>query len=182
MTLGQGEEYDTMRGTRFAVVAVISAAVVGFGVTAFALDGTGTGDQTTASDAVAGVPTTIAPDPATIVPVTAAPTTAGGTTNPVSNVDCPEGTTFANHGAYVSSVARTPGRTPGDIVDAARSECGKPLAGNGATDPTAAPDDGDPSAAPDTDGTSVPGPPAGAPAGGRPASPGNRGAAGGHSG
>jgi hypothetical protein len=180
-TLGQGEEYGTMRGTRVAVVAVISAAVVGFGVTAFALDGTGTGDSTTTSDVVAEVPTTVAPDPGTIDPVTDAPT-GDGTTTPVSTVDCPEGTTFANHGAYVSSVARTPGRAPGDVVDAAHSECGKPLAADGATDPTAAPDDGDPSAATDTDSTSVSGPPAGGPAGGRPASPGNRGAAGGHSG
>jgi hypothetical protein len=53
----------------------------------------------------------------------------------VSTVDCPEGTSYGNHGAYVSSVARDPDRAPGDVPAAAHSDCGKPLS-DAASEPT----------------------------------------------
>ena len=81
----------------------------------------------------------------------------------MSTVDCPAGQTYANHGAYVSSVAHDPNRAPGDVQQAAQSVCGKPLT---ADQPTATTEPTD---------TAVPSAPASPPV-----APGNRGNAPGH--
>jgi hypothetical protein len=106
---------------------VIVAGFCSLGVGAFALDGSG--DTGTVADPAV---TTVAPT-TTVAPAPDGSTTDPGATDPaagppdVSTVDCPAGQTYANHGAYVSSVAHDPGRMPGDVQAAAQSDCGKPL-------------------------------------------------------
>ena len=130
-----------MRGPRFVVGAAVTVAVFGIGVAAFALDGAG--DPSPLADPAV---TTVAPpsteppaDPTTTVPTTD-PAEDGEHSTPVSTVDCPSGTTYENHGDYVSSVAHDPDRAPGDVPAAAQSESGKPLADVETTEPDATPD------------------------------------------
>ena len=100
--------------------------------------------------------TTLAVDPSTTVPTTVAPTTtlaptpdpAPATNEPTGDpattdqgversTDGCDGGTYANHGDYVSSIAKGADRQPGDVPAAAQSDCGKPLTsvsgGNGRT-------------------------------------------------
>jgi hypothetical protein len=67
---------------------------------------------------------------------------------PRSTEDCPEGSTFRNHGEYVSSVDAA----GGDVEAAARSRCGKPTPGgakgNGPGGAARADADGDPCTGP----------------------------------
>jgi hypothetical protein len=169
-----------MRGTKLAVAAAAVVGVCSLGVAAFALDGTG--DTNVVSDpavtteapvttATTGVVTT---DPATDPTGTGAPETGAPTdgSTGVSTVDCPDGQTFANHGAYVSSVAHDPNRAPGDVQKAAQSECGKPLA-------TSEPPDTTEPTEPETtepETGEAPAPPSGNPG----TAPGNSGSAPGH--
>jgi hypothetical protein len=102
-------------------------------------------------------PTTAAP-PTTLPPATGDEARDGST---VAEGDAPgverstegcDGGTYANHGAYVSSVAHDADRQPGDVAAAAQSECGKPL-------PSAANDAGDVAETPEPPDVSEPGPP-----------------------
>jgi len=174
-----------MRGSKLATAVAVTVAVFGLGVAAFALDGTGTEDPLADPSTTTVVPTTVAPGPDAGDPETV--TDPAGEDDPptVSTVDCPEGTSYRNHGAYVSSVARDPDRAPGDVPTAAHSDCGKPLA-DGASEPTDTTEPADTTDPADsllpTDDGALPGTPKGGPAGGPPASPGHSGAAPGHDG
>ena len=70
---------------------------------------------------------------------------------PRSTDGCPEGTSYRNHGEYVSAVEAA----GGDVDEAARSECGKPVHSNKGTDKAK----GSPGASTDADGDPCTGPP-----------------------
>lgn len=79
---------------------------------------------------------------------------AVGISVPRSTEGCPEGTSYRNHGEYVSAV----GASGGDVLAAAHSDCGKPVhsgkgGGNDKEEGVA------PGASPDRDGDPCTGPP-----------------------
>jgi len=83
--------------------------------------------STTVPTAVAPTTTlapTVAPAPATAEP-TGPPTTSDQ--GVARSTDGCDSTSYANHGDYVSSIAKDANRQPGDVPAAAQSDCGKPL-------------------------------------------------------
>jgi hypothetical protein len=143
-----------MQRSKLLLGSLVTVGVLGFGAAAVALDG-GAGDTGSPSDATT---TTTIVDSTTTTSTTAAPTTTiapAPTEEPTSapepeagdggvarSTDGCDGGTYANHGDYVSSVARSSDRAPGDVPAAAQSDCGKPVTaiGGDATDPPAVPD------------------------------------------
>jgi hypothetical protein len=121
-------------------------AVVGLGAAAFAVDG-GPGTKlvddtttTTTSSTTTSSPSTTSPARSTTVapkvdapPVATEPTTSDQGVGTTRSTDGCDGGTYANHGDYVSSVARDSGREPGDVPKAAQSDCGKPVSATGKT-------------------------------------------------
>jgi len=131
-----------------AVVAVGATAGGGLAVATTVADSHATTGLTTAASQQApdsNVTDTQAPTPTDSSEATDAAVT---TTTDQSPAACPSG--IANHGAYVSSVAKTkpsPGASPGShgaaVSAAARSDCGKP-----SPDASESEDSGTPSAHP----------------------------------
>jgi hypothetical protein len=143
-----------MQRSKLLLGSVVTLAVLGLGAGAVALEGssgdTGTvGDETTttvdpSTTTTAAPTTTVAPAPDTGISVddpTGEPTGEEGTGEGVerSTEGC-DGGTYANHGEYVSGVAHDPDREPGDVADAAHSDCGKPLGAVGGEDEVPAPE------------------------------------------
>ena len=60
--------------------------------------------------------------------VTTSTLTSSATQGTERSTEGCDGQDYANHGAFVSSVAHDPDREPGDVAEAAHSACGKPLA------------------------------------------------------
>jgi hypothetical protein len=160
-----------MQRSKLLLGSLVTVGVLGFGAAAVALDG-GAGDTGSPSDATttttivdsttttsttAAPTTTIAGAPAE-EPTSAAPEPEAGDGGVARSTDGCDGGTYANHGDYVSSVAHSSDRAPGDVPAAAQSDCGKPVTATGG-DVTDAP------AVPDTD----------APVSGAPTAPGNDG-------
>jgi hypothetical protein len=111
--------------------SVVALGVVGVGVAAAAV-GSDSGAESSAADTT----TTLVPEPTTTTTVTPTTTTVApiapvADASPTQDVERSTegcgGETFANHGAYVSSVAHDPDRQPGDVAAAAQSACGKPV-------------------------------------------------------
>ena len=136
-----------MHRSKLVLGFVVALGVGGLGAAAVAME-----NNTGASVAVAAdTTTTLAVDPSTTVPATVAPTTtvaptaAPATDEPTGDpattdpgversTDGCDGATYANHGDYVSDIARGADRQPGDVPAAAQSDCGKPLTSVGGDD------------------------------------------------
>jgi hypothetical protein len=153
-----------MQRSKLVLGLVVALGVGGLGAAAVAMENDTSGAGSLADDTT----TTVVVDPSTTVPTTVAPTTTlapvadpaaspSGTDGTDPGVDrstdgC-DGATYANHGQYVSSIAKGEDRQPGDVPAAAQSDCGKPLSsvgddeGDGAEPPEApeasAPESGD---------------------------------------
>jgi hypothetical protein len=131
-----------MQRSKLVLGFVVALGVGGLGAAAVAMENDTGGSGALASDTTA----TLAVDPSTTVPTTVAPTTtlaptpdpAPATNEPTNDpaateqgversTDGCDGGTYANHGDYVSSVAKAADRQPGDVPAAAQSDCGKPL-------------------------------------------------------
>ena len=141
-----------MQRSKLLLGSVLTVAVLGLGAVAVAAEGDTSGDgslegTTTTVDSTtttAAPTTTVAPAPDTGISIedpTGEPTDDEGTGGGVerSTEGC-DGGTYANHGDYVSSVARDPDREPGDVADAAHSDCGKPSSAVGGEDVAPAPE------------------------------------------
>jgi hypothetical protein len=136
-----GGRADVQRA-RLVLGFVVALGVGGLGTAAVAMENDTGGSGALASDTT----TTLAVDPSTTVPTTVAPTTTlAPTPDPAPTTAAPsgdpaatdqgverstagcDGGSYANHGDYVSSIAKGAGRQPGDVPAAAQSDCGKPL-------------------------------------------------------
>jgi hypothetical protein len=140
-----------MQRSKVLLGSVVTVAVLGLGAVAVAAEGDTGGDgslegTTTTVDST----TTTAAPTTTVVPV---PDTGTSIDDPTGELTDDEGAgdverstegcgggTYANHGDYVSSVAHDPDREPGDVGDAAHSDCGKPLSAVGGDDEVPAPE------------------------------------------
>jgi hypothetical protein len=131
-----------MQRSKLLLGSVMMVAVLGLGAVAVAAEGDTGGDGSlettttavaTSTTTTAAPTTTVAPAPdggATIEDPTGQPAADDGSADGAGvarSTDGCDGGEYANHGDYVSSVAHDPGRAPGDVADAARSDCGKPL-------------------------------------------------------
>jgi hypothetical protein len=130
-----------MQRSKLVIGFVVALGVGGLGAAAVAME-----NDIGGSGALSDTTTTLAVDPSTTVPTTVAPTTtlapipdpAPATDDPTGDLattdqgverstDGCDGGTYANHGDYVSSIAKGADRQPGDVPAAAHSDCGKPL-------------------------------------------------------
>ena len=153
-----------MQRSKLVLGFVVALGVGGLGAAAVAMENDTGGAGSLADETT----TTVVVDPSTTVPTTVAPTTtrapvadpaaSPSTTDDLDGTDpgvdrstdgC-DGGTYANHGQYVSSIAKGEDRQPGDVPAAAQSDCGKPLSsvgddeGDGAEPPAASePESGD---------------------------------------
>ena len=122
-----------MKGSKqLAAIGLVALGLAGAGVAAAAV---GTSDSespaqgnldepTTTTSTVEPTTTTL---PLTVAPADADDEESGAGAGVTRSTEGCGGETYANHGEYVKSVAKSDDREPGDVAAAAYSPCGKPV-------------------------------------------------------